>query len=557
MGRVEVVRGASGSLYGADAMGGVVNFLTPDITMPGGDWHAESHLYSSWNSADSGLVMRAETRAGKDGTAFSGGITWQNHHDRRTGGGQTVRPSGYRSRAANLKWMLETGPDADLVLSVQWLEQPSTPRTDELVPGYGQAQPASEQFAFQPNHRGFVHARYRAASSLDWLDQYQVSFARQVITDDRLTQDFGETVVRHEQNDSAMNGLTLQFDHERASGTAFSWGFDHYQDTISSHRTETELTGGTVEDVRSRFPDQSKMDSTAAWLSAEWAPAVRWTIGAGLRYSRTELRLPETTTSPAADLSPDGVSGDLRLIYALSPSVNLVGNAGRGFRPPNIFDLGTLGNRPGNRFNVANTSLGAESVNSYDLGFKVRQGRWQSELFVFYLDYHDKISSVATGEMTATGRTVVRSANLGEATLYGLEAGFAWTGDGHELYGTLNYTRGEEAIEGVTEPADRIPPLNGRLGVRYWISDQLQLDAQLQFAGRQDRLSARDVDDPRINPSGTPGWTTINLTARWRPNDDLELGLRLENLADRSYREHGSGIDAPGLNIGAWISLNF
>ena len=29
--------------------------------------------------------------------------------------------------------------------------------------------------------------------------------------------------------------------------------------------------------------------------------------------------------------------------------LNLVANIGRGFRPPNVFDLGTLGPRPGNR----------------------------------------------------------------------------------------------------------------------------------------------------------------------------------------------------------------
>ena len=36
--RIEVVRGASGSAYGADAMGGVVNILTPEILFNGEHW---------------------------------------------------------------------------------------------------------------------------------------------------------------------------------------------------------------------------------------------------------------------------------------------------------------------------------------------------------------------------------------------------------------------------------------------------------------------------------------------------------------------------------------
>ena len=42
--------------------------------------------------------------------------------------------------------------------------------------------------------------------------------------------------------------------------------------------------------------------------------------------------------------------------------LRLLANIGRGFRPPNIFDLGTLGSRPGNRFNVPNPDLDPEAL---------------------------------------------------------------------------------------------------------------------------------------------------------------------------------------------------
>ena len=45
------------------------------------------------------------------------------------------------------------------------------------------------------------------------------------------------------------------------------------------------------------------------------------------------------------------------------------------------------------------------------------------------------------------------------------------------------------------------------------------------------------------------------LSWQWTPQ--VELGLRLQNLADRNYREHGSGIDAAGINLGAWINYRF
>ena len=67
----------------------------------------------------------------------------------------------------------------------------------------------------------------------------------------------------------------------------------------------------------------------------------------------------------------------------------------------------------------------------------------------------------------------------------------------------------------------------------------------------------RDGRDPRINPMGTAVWGTLNVLLDWRLTSSLQLGLRLENLSDKFYREHASGIDAPGRNIGFWMNYNF
>jgi len=558
MARVEVIRGSAGSLYGADAMGGVVNFISPEIDFKQDNAQSTRKIYGSWNSVDAGLVFRAQATTGKSDQGISGGVSWQNHSNRKTGSGTRVSHSAYRSEAADLKWRVTLKNDADLTLSAQLLEQPSTPRADELTAGFGQDQASSARFLYQPNRRSFIHARYRSDSSTTWLDHYQVNVARQVITDDRLTQDFGATVIREEENESTLDGITAQFDSVLIGGTQFIWGIEYYTDTVRSSRRATDADTGSSEVVRSRFPDNSTMDSTTVYASASWHPAERWTLGSGLRYSRFDIHLPAVEEVPETRLSPDDITGDVRFVYALNSTVNLVGNAGRGFRPPNIFDLGTLGNRPGNRFNIANPELRPESVLSYDLGVKTQSATLQTELFVFALQYRNKISSVATGEITESGRIIVRSENLAEAKFYGIEAGFRWSSDsGAELYGSLNYTHGEETANGDSSPADRIPPLNGKLGLIISANERLKMDAYILFSGSQDRLSQRDVADPRINPLGSPGWLTVNLQLAWEINPRAQAGIRLENLADRHYREHGSGIDAPGKNIGAWAAINF
>jgi outer membrane receptor protein involved in Fe transport len=300
------------------------------------------------------------------------------------------------------------------------------------------------------------------------------------------------------------------------------------------------------------------MNSLALYAANRWQFG-KLTFEAGLRYSAFNIYLPASEDVPDTRLKPDDLTGDVHASYELQPGLRLVSNIGRGFRPPNIFDLGTLGPRPGNRFNEPNPNLKPESVWSYDLGLKSVGSRWETEVFIFYSDYREKITSVFTGETTPGGRVIVRSENLNSATIYGIESGFSYHATPQlDAYATINYTRGEEKDAFVgTVPADRVPPLNARVGMIYTPGDNLRFQPWIDLVSKQDRLSPRDEEDPRINPDGTPGYVTFNLLVSWQASEAVELGLRLENLGNENYREHGSGIDAPGRNIGFWINALF
>jgi len=559
--RTEIIRGAAPSLYGADAMGGVLQVLTSEPEFSGTQWQARGRFYGTWNSVDSSLIGRLEGAAGKSGNVLSGGITYQHHGDREVGGGETIEPTAYKVKAADLKWRYDLDDRSELMLSAQYLEQPSTPRIDELVAGYEQDHPSSEQYEFKPNRRSFLHARYRLESTSRLFSHFEAHLGRQVITDDRLTQDWNDPEVTREFNESQLDGLTLQFISPWGSGSGpqrnLVWGMEFYWDEVSSSRFRTESPGADPRQVRGRFPDDSTMDSAAVYASNRWQWD-RFSLDAGLRYSWFEIKLPATGEIEKVKLTPSDFTGDIHLNYEVRPGVALVGNIGRGFRPPNIFDLGTLGSRPGNRFNVPNASLKPEFVWSYDIGVKAASGRWQAEAFAWYSDYQDKISSRFTGETTPEGRLIVRSDNLNSVELWGLETGLRYlSGDNLEWYAVVNYTRGKESDGGETVPADRIPPLSGRLGLIYTYGDRWRFEPYLDFADRQDRLSPRDESDPRINPAGTAGWGTVNFLASWQATENTELGLRLQNLGDNNYREHGSGIDAPGRNFGLWLNFLF
>lgn len=548
--RLEVVRGPLPSLYGSDAMGGVVQVITPVPHFAGEAWSWRGHALTRFASAADAQLHHLDLDAGTRAIAISGGLTWENVHDRRAGGGEPLRPSGYTARAANAKLVLTPDPAREWLFDVQFYEQPDTPRYDELVPGFGQTEPASATFDFEPNARLFLHGRYRVAEPVGFTDSLELHVGWQVIDDDRRNRNLGEVIETRERNASELLGLTLQASSDAGERHVLTYGAELYLDEVSSRRSARDVETGVVDATDSRFPDGSSMDSVALYLSDRLRLTDRLLVTLGARFSHFAIDLAPADGSAGARLSIDDLTGDLSVVYRAAERLSLVANLGRGFRPPNIFDLGTLGPRPGNRFNIANPNLEPESVISADLGLRAHGAGFTAEAFIFASDFRDKIDSSLTGGMTSDGRDIVQNRNLNEVRLHGAELAARWLlFDAWELSGNLLYVRGEEGFpDGSEQPADRVPPLSGRLGALYEPHPQGWLEVWLRLAGEQDRLSDRDRTDPRIDPAGTPGWATLNAGFGWHLNDALSLSLELANLTDRRYREHASGIDAPGFD---------
>ena len=54
-----------------------------------------------------------------------------------------------------------------------------------------------------------------------------------------------------------------------------------------------------------------------------------------------------------------------------------------------------------------------------------------------------------------------------------------------------------------------------------------------------------------------PVWVTVSLRAGGQINEYLYVKGALENMFDKSYREHGSGINAPGVNVLVSLETRF
>jgi TonB-dependent heme/hemoglobin receptor len=547
--QLEVVRGPMSTLYGGDAMGGVVQMLSWDPRFEGETWQRQAGVRAQYASADSSLLSRVDGAVGNQRLVLSGGLTYQDTDSLRVGGDERLPFTAYTSRAADAKLVWLPTEGHELMLQVQHLEQPSTPRHDELVPGFGQTQPTSSVFRFEPQVRDFAHARWRLEAANPLFDRAEVHLGHQRIRDDRRNRDFGSLNEDRERNTVDTDGLSVKAERSWGEDHYLTYGFEYYRDEVASSRERRRIDTGATSVRPPRFPDGSSQRQFGVFAADDWHLSPVLDLVYGLRWSRSEAELP-AAGGVGTEVEDDDVSGNLGVNYALDDGLRLVANLGRGFRAPNVFDLGTFGGRPGNRFNIPNPGLAPETVTTFDAGVKFDHGAFSGEFIAWRSRYQDKITSVLTGEVTPSGQLVVQSRNATELALWGLETGIEWRpSETARLFATATTTRGDEQFDGDEYPADRIPPLFGKLGASWrWRAD-VDFEAYAFYAAEQDRLSPRDLVDPRINPAGTPGWTTINARIGWQPSESLGVTLRLENLGDRRYREHGSGIDEPGRSL--------
>lgn len=566
---IEVVRGPSASHYGSDAMGGVVQMLTPEPRFESSNWAWSGQAGLTYNTANLGWTSRLSAAVGRKAVSLTAGYTYLDYESQLIGDGERVGPTAYWGRGYDAKLLLEPASAHHWMLSASVFEMPNLPRYFEVAGGPG-GEGSSVQAFFRPNDRRFLHARYRYLRSLGFVDSLEVHVARQEINDERFRQP-NQDRVENESNRSVLDGLTVQLS-SNPGPFELRYGLELYRDQIDSSKTRSSLPEGPTEADISSFPDGSQQTSFGVYALGDWRPVSRWLLEAGLRYSSVETDLTETRFNDKVSVDDEGYTGNLGSAVSLSSRLNWTVNLAKGYRAPNLFDLGTLGRRPNTspeQVNVPNAGLGPETLTSIDTGLKWLDSNWSAEVSLWASRYEDKIEAreptgnlVPEGQLgcaTPEGCVEVRSENITDAQYHGVEAGLRVRPIAAvQTYATLNYTYGSErrGSEG-QGPANRVPPLNGQVGLIWSASPRWELEPYLLWADRQNRLDDDDRNDTRIDPDGTDAWATLNTRATWIPSPQVRLQLTAINLLDESYREHGSGIDGVGRSLIASAKWRF
>ncbi len=142
--------------------------------------------------------------------------------------------------------------------------------------------------------------------------------------------------------------------------------------------------------------------------------------------------------------------------------------------------------------------------------------------------------------------------NIEKAIINGAEISIDYKPSNSLLFSNFfSYTFGQNLTK--NEPLRRIPPINGYSSLKYTLT-KIYFMGEFVWATSQTRLSQGDKEDNRIPLGGTPGWKVVNLYSGYNLKP-LQFRLSAQNLFNKDYRTHGSGINAVGRSI--WMSMQY
>lgn len=581
--RVEVIHGSSAVLYGSDAIGGVISIWTRRRMPAGenGDRAVHGVIGGRYDTASDGSRTWIETSTANETVGVFATASTEDWGDLRVGGGDTQAFTGYDN--VSFFSSVDVALDEARNLRVTGLlhRDFDVPRTFSVIPGFGQDAPSFAQYDFQLQEREQILVALDDANGGGFGDAMQLRvFARQYdeARDKRRTGSNTQVYSR-----TRVDTLGFGVDWTRAVGEDhfLTYGVDLESDRVDSFQRRTDLGTNIRTHSDGDFAPDARYTSFGVFVQDEltqWEPLY---VTLGVRFSAFDFAFDDNVGGrERGDFS--NVNASIEVARDLSDSLRWSATLAQGFQAPNLEDLANDGDFAGG-LEVANPDLDPAKSWMIETGLEVIKPRWSGYATVFYTRINDFIGRQLTsvGDPGTSGDETFLRVNAGRVELYGVETsaqtelfeeGSPWI-----LEGTANWVRGRQ-FDGTIDPntgrapldgvdARRIPPLNGRLSVawnnpvgRAAGDSPRRVDragVTFVWAAEQDELNPDDISDPRINPDGTPGWTTwtIDLAGELAPG--IEWSLSMANLFDENYRSHGSGLDAPGRSIIAGLSFVF
>ena len=600
--RIEVLFGPSSTMYGSDALGGVVCMFTKQPKFQSGGNPFSGSVMTRYSSANKELTGNLQLRSSFKKFATYTSFTWSDFDDVRGGKQQNFfydtlygfrekyiqRINGVDSLVSNSKPELQIGSaykQYDLVqrfafksndhlthgLNLQYSNTSDVPRYDRLTDPSGSGLKFSEWY-YGPQYRLMAAYDLKIERPESKISKTHLIVSKQWIEESRYTRKFRDNnrQARVENVDVTALNLSMQSVNGKS---VMNYGFDMQYDQLKSTATQTNIVTLTESPISTRYPGgDNYMAQGAAFWSHTWYVSDRLELVDGLRlgHSKLHAEFTDTTYYPfpyqEADQSNFVWSASFGLVHRPQATIKHSLLFSTGFRVPNIDDLSKVFESQPGVLIIPNKDLGPEKTYNVDWSLqKFFSNRSMVSFAAYYTSFKDAIivdafqlngsdSVVYDGENSV----VFAPQNKRSAFVCGADLRINIAiNDKLHMESSVSYTYGRIKTDSVDVPLDHIPPVIASARV-YYKNRKTSLGFTADFNGwkrLKDYYLNGEDNEQYATADGMPAWLVFGIRGSYDLTSSFKASVGIGNILDTQYRTFASGINAPGRNL--WASLRY
>lgn len=524
--RIEVVRGPMSSLYGSDAMGGVINIITRKVPKR---WTGEvrtdatlqQHSHSG-NIYQGNFYLAGPLQTDLLGLQLYGQYTHREEDDIAHG----LR--GRDTRNVTAKLALTPNRHHDIVLEAtsmrQNIEETLGRTVAPLPPGASCPRtgcPASSETDYRSEKYALSHTgRWGFATSDSYIQQ----------------EEFDNRSRRMK-----VKNLDMRTSWTMPLGNHMLTVGANYLNQRLNDQTGNQIAGG---------PNRVERYQWALFAEDEWRLSERFALTGGLRMDKDEK-------------FGDHYSPRLYGVWQVADRWTVKGGVSTGFRAPDLRQtVAGWGqtSRGGNMY--GNPDLKPENSVTQELGLLYDNGSgFHAGFTVFNNDFKDKITRVACPLTQCTdgpnqfGANPTTYMNVDKAYSRGIEANLKWPlARNWSLVGSYTFTKSEqESGQYQGQPLNQLPKHLLTATLNWQATGALRAWTRVNHRGKE----SQPITGPSSSTVVAPSYTFVDLGATYAVNKNVSVFAGIYNLLDKSVRYADYGYVEDGRRYWMSVSVKF
>jgi len=335
-------------------------------------------------------------------------------------------------------------------------------------------------------------------------------------------------------------------------------GIDFSQTTTEEQRdgAQTTLSTGAVTNVVAgeTFPLRdfpiSKTDELGVFIQDEIELSSKWILVPALRFdyyhlkpSADSLYLKNNPNFNVASITETAWSPKFGILHHFDNNITAYAQYVRGFRTAPYDDVNTslnISSPWGNAKALPNPDLKSEQSDGFEIGFRQGNASTHISAALFYTRYQDFIETkVNLGKDPLDSTTTLfQSRNLNRAEIYGLEFSYmtdlqSWSNklSGFNLTTKLAVTEGNNLA--TDEPINSISPAQATINLAWHSADdKWQLNVVNTLTKAKTRV---DESSSRVSYYKPAGYGVVDFLANYQVTTNSEIRFGIFNVTDKQY----------------------